>query len=92
MNQISSNQEDGLSHVIAVAQSKRIEGFSKLHTARHIFPDIQHLPSKVIIHTFMEGCALKKTTATSYRFMIKRENTKALQRMYENEDKGIGSA
>lgn len=91
MDLMNSNQDEVLLSTIEVARSKRLEGFSKLQTARYIFPKIQNFASKDIVRAFMEGCDLIKTTATSYRFMIRRENSKALQTIYENEDKGIGS-
>jgi|APCry1669190156_1035279.scaffolds.fasta_scaffold96716_1 hypothetical protein len=92
MNQITSESHQNLSNVIELAKSKLNDGLSKLETARLIFPQIEQLSTQEIVDVLIKGCGLNEPTAKSYRFMIRRHNRMAREKVSETNNKAPGIA
>ena len=90
MNQINSEPNQNLINFIEMAKSRLNSGVSKLDTARYIFPQIEHLSAKQMVEVFMKGCDLTTHTAKSYRFIIKRDDRLAKEKLVETNNKSAG--
>jgi hypothetical protein len=87
MNQINSEPNQNLINFIEMAKSRLNIGVSKLDAARYIFPQIDHLSAKQMVEVFMKGFDLRMHTAKSYRFIIKRDDRLAKEKLVETNNK-----
>lgn len=87
MDQINSESNQNLTNFIELAKSQLNSGASKLNAARSIFPQIDHLSAREMVEVFMKGFDLRMHTAKSYRFIIKRDDRLAKEKMVETNNK-----
>lgn len=87
MDQINSKSNQDLANFIELAKSHLNSGVSKLNAARYIFPQIEHLTAREMVEVFMKGFDLRMHTAKSYRFIIKRDDRLAKEKMLEINNK-----
>ena len=71
------SDSDRFKEALALAQTLRASGKTKVDIARAIYPLIE-LESKEVIHlAFMQGCQLTEKGAITYRYNILRRNKKS---------------